>query len=162
MEHISHFITARNANLPILGLNRLTVILYTNNYKESPLLHSDECITRINDDWRHYGCFIRFLGGPRGGLCWLARARKASAIRWGWLVIKVFQPCVSITSVAWLKENIHRKIMKWSSLDPTKLIYSTIIGLICWQKRILLSFKSILHSLGSITTWKEPKLHIRD
>lgn len=28
-------------------------------------------------------CFTRFLGGPIGGICWVAKARKASAIRCG-------------------------------------------------------------------------------
>lgn len=49
-----------------------------------------------------YDVFSRLRWGPRGGLCWLARARNASAMRWGWFCIRVFQPGVSITSVAWL------------------------------------------------------------
>lgn len=40
-----------------------------------------------------------FLGGPMGGICWLARALNASAIRWGWEATICFQPPVSITSV---------------------------------------------------------------
>lgn len=47
--------------------------------------------------------FMRFLGGPIGGF-WVARARNASAIRWGWVEIMFFQPTVSMTSVACLQE----------------------------------------------------------
>lgn len=39
-----------------------------------------------------------------GGICCVANARKASAIRWGWVWIIDFQPGVSITSVAWLRK----------------------------------------------------------
>lgn len=43
--------------------------------------------------------FTRFLGGPIGGICWVASARNASAIRCGWLPIIFCHPDVSITSV---------------------------------------------------------------
>lgn len=45
-------------------------------------------------------CFTRFLGGPTGGICWVANARKASAIRCGWEFTIDLKPAVSITSVA--------------------------------------------------------------
>lgn len=41
----------------------------------------------------------RLRGGPIGGVCCVARARNASAMRCGWLAIIFFQPDVSITSV---------------------------------------------------------------
>ncbi len=41
----------------------------------------------------------RLRGGPIGGVCCVARARNASAMRCGWLAIMFFQPAVSITSV---------------------------------------------------------------
>jgi len=47
-------------------------------------------------------CFTRFLGGPIGGICWVASARKASAIRCGWELTMDLKPIVSITSVACL------------------------------------------------------------
>lgn len=47
-------------------------------------------------------CLTRFRGGPIGGICWVARARNASAIKCGWVWIIDFQPGVSITSVACL------------------------------------------------------------
>ena len=43
--------------------------------------------------------FSFFLGGPMGGICWLARALKASAIKCGCDTTICFQPAVSITSV---------------------------------------------------------------
>lgn len=49
-------------------------------------------------------CLMRFRGGPIGGICWVAKTRKASASRWGWDRIIDFQPAVSITSVACLKQ----------------------------------------------------------
>lgn len=49
-------------------------------------------------------CFTRFLGGPIGGICWVAKARKASAIRCGWEFTMDLKPTVSITSVACLQE----------------------------------------------------------
>lgn len=45
-------------------------------------------------------CLTRFRGGPIGGICWVARALNASAIRCGWVCIIDFHPTVSITSVA--------------------------------------------------------------
>lgn len=50
-------------------------------------------------------CFTRFLGGPIGGICWVARARKASAIRCGWEFTMDLKPTVSITSVACLQKH---------------------------------------------------------
>lgn len=50
----------------------------------------------------------RLRGGPMGGICCVANARNASAIRCGWLRIMFFQPTVSITSVGWL-ENARKK-----------------------------------------------------
>lgn len=47
-------------------------------------------------------CFTRFLGGPTGGICWVASARKASAIRCGCEFTMDLKPWVSITSVACL------------------------------------------------------------
>lgn len=47
-------------------------------------------------------CLTRLRGGPIGGICWVASARNASAIRCGCVCIIDFQPGVSITSVAWL------------------------------------------------------------
>lgn len=47
--------------------------------------------------------FIRLRGGPIGGF-WVAKARNASAIRWGWVEIMFFHPTVSMTSVACLQE----------------------------------------------------------
>lgn len=44
----------------------------------------------------------RFLGGPIGGICCVAKARNASAIKCGCVAIIFFHPIVSITSVAWL------------------------------------------------------------
>jgi len=44
--------------------------------------------------------FTRFLGGPIGGICCVARARNASAIKCECVVIIFCQPEVSITSVA--------------------------------------------------------------
>jgi hypothetical protein len=52
-------------------------------------------------------CLMRFRGGPIGGICWVAKTRKASASRWGWDRIIDFQPAVSITSVACLKQRGH-------------------------------------------------------
>lgn len=49
-------------------------------------------------------CFTRFLGGPTGGICWVASARKASAIKCGWEFTMDLKPWVSITSVACLQE----------------------------------------------------------
>lgn len=43
--------------------------------------------------------FIFFLGGPIGGIWRLARALKASAMRWGWETTICFHPDVSMTSV---------------------------------------------------------------
>lgn len=62
------------------------------------------CVTTVvgREFFFDYDVFRRLRWGPRGGLCWLARARNASAMRWGWFCIRVFQPGVSITSVAWL------------------------------------------------------------
>lgn len=58
------------------------------------------------------GCFqldlTRFLGGPTGGICCVARARNASAIRWGCDWIIAFQPDVSMTSVACLQKTTMR------------------------------------------------------
>ena len=51
---------------------------------------------------------MRFRGGPIGGTCWVARARKASAIRCGCLPIMPFHPFVSITSVACLQREVLR------------------------------------------------------
>lgn len=45
--------------------------------------------------------FTFFLGGPMGGICWLARALNASAMRCGWEPTICFQLPVSITSVTW-------------------------------------------------------------
>lgn len=42
----------------------------------------------------------RFLGGPIGGICCVARARNASLIRCGCVVTMFFHPTVSMTSVA--------------------------------------------------------------
>lgn len=44
--------------------------------------------------------FTRFLGGPIGGICCVASARNASAIKCECVVIIFCQPEVSITSVA--------------------------------------------------------------
>lgn len=49
-------------------------------------------------------CLTRFRGGPMGGICWVARARKASAIRVGCDVTIDLNPVVSITSVACLEK----------------------------------------------------------
>jgi hypothetical protein len=51
-------------------------------------------------------CLMRLRGGPIGGICWVARALNASAIRWGWDWIIDFHPEVSITSVACLQQTI--------------------------------------------------------
>lgn len=48
-------------------------------------------------------CFTRFLGGPIGGICWVASARNASAMRCGWEFTIDLKPAVSITSVACLE-----------------------------------------------------------
>lgn len=85
------------------GQEYCTLILYTKCYKESPQNTIKKDCACITITGLHYDCLMRFLGGPSGGLCWLAKARKASAMRWGWLSINVFQPWVSMTSVAWLK-----------------------------------------------------------
>lgn len=45
-------------------------------------------------------CFTRFLGGPIGGICCVASARNASAIRCGCEFTIDLKPAVSITSVA--------------------------------------------------------------
>lgn len=45
-------------------------------------------------------CLTRLRGGPIGGICWVANARNASAIRCGCVWIIDFHPGVSITSVA--------------------------------------------------------------
>lgn len=42
-------------------------------------------------------------GGPIGGICWVASARNASAMRWGCVWIIPFHPAVSMTSVACLQ-----------------------------------------------------------
>lgn len=62
-------------------------------------------------------CFSRFLGRPKGVHWADARARNASATKWGWDWIIAFQPAVSIMSAAWLQKsknkNIHHTLMKW-------------------------------------------------
>ena len=62
-----------------------------------------------------------FRGGPKGGDCWLASARKASATRCGWLRTMCFQPPVSITSVAWLKDFSNGKNFLFMGSPPTDL-----------------------------------------
>lgn len=47
----------------------------------------------------------RLRGGPIGGICCVANAPYASAIKCGWLAIIFFQPNVSVTSVGCLSNN---------------------------------------------------------
>ena len=47
----------------------------------------------------HYFSF--FLGGPIGGICCVASALKASAMRCGLELTICFHPAVSMTSVTW-------------------------------------------------------------
>ena len=63
-----------------------------------------------------------FLGGPMGGICWLARALKASAMRWGWDTTICFQPAVSITSVTWrvLMNSIAWNTRRWEHWHKCK------------------------------------------
>ena len=45
--------------------------------------------------------FSFFLGGPIGGICCVASALKASAMRCGLELTICFHPAVSMTSVTW-------------------------------------------------------------
>lgn len=69
--------------------------------------------------------FTRFLGGPIGGICWVASARNASAIKCGCVRIIDFQPNVSITSVACLtnKKPTSAPNYQETRLDSTKCIH---------------------------------------
>lgn len=60
-------------------------------------------------------CLSRFLGRPNGGHWADARARKASATRWGWDWIIAFQPAVSMMSAAWLKEQERNRVSDFSN-----------------------------------------------
>lgn len=70
-------------------------------------------------------CFTRFRGGPIGGICCVANARNASAMRWGWVCIMDFHPGVSITSVACLKTNKIKQLnnVKMKKILKEKLTY---------------------------------------
>lgn len=62
---------------------------------------------------RFQDCFSRLRGMPNCGHCADARARKASATKWGWEWIMDFQPAVSIMSVAWLKTEAVRTVTQF-------------------------------------------------
>lgn len=62
---------------------------------------------------RFQDCFSRLRGMPNCGHCADARARKASATKWGWEWIMDFQPAVSIMSVAWLKTEALRAVRQF-------------------------------------------------
>lgn len=86
----------------------------------------------------------RLRGGPIGGICWVASARNASAIRCGWLRIMFFQPTVSITSVGWLNKS-NKKLsiirvenaLEWLSYVKS-LNYMSNCHLTKWKTVILL------------------------
>lgn len=79
-------------------------------------------------------CFTRFLGGPIGGICWVAKARKASAIRCGWEFTMDLKPTVSITSVACLQKR-SRRLAIASSVVFTRTAKEYNFG--HWESKII-------------------------
>lgn len=87
---------------PLSSLQKLLHFLHCPSPSSSPSC-SSSCPIPLHERWRLQLIFIRLRGGPIGGF-WVAKARNASAIRWGWVEIIFFHPTVSMTSVACLQE----------------------------------------------------------
>lgn len=72
--------------------------------------------------------FTRLRGGPIGGICCVANAPYASAIRCGCVAIMFFQPVVSVTSVGWLRK---KKTGKTIRLEFHMFIMCSFRGWAC-------------------------------
>lgn len=75
--------------------------------------------------------FTRLRGGPIGGICCVANAPYASAIRCGCVAIMFFQPVVSVTSVGWLQDKKTRE----NQLEIKQTCVDDIQAIIkCWMR----------------------------